>query len=151
MKHSTLVTLLAALGLALILTACAGSGSTAGLQITDVWGRASPAVQNAEAFYMTISNPGSAPDKLMTAMSDACGMATLHETYKKDDGTMGMRAVTGGAIDVPAGGKAELKVGGLHVMCMDKKGELKIGQKVPLTLKFEKAGEIKVEAEIREK
>jgi len=61
-----------------------------------------------------------------------------------------MRPVEGGFIEVPAGGEVELKVGGLHVMCIDKLEDFAVGATLPLTLQFEKAGEITVNIEIRE-
>lgn len=57
-----------------------------------------------------------------------------------------MRAMT--AMDVPAGGKLELKPGGYHVMMLDLKQPLKVGDKVPLTLTFEKAGSILVSVDV---
>jgi periplasmic copper chaperone A len=130
-----------------VLAACAPAAAKVSAE--NVWGRESPMVADTGAFYMTLRNPGSQPDKLTAARTEACGVVELHEMYMKDDGTMGMRPVTGGVIDVPAGGNVELKPGGLHVMCLQKKSEFKAGTKIPLTLVFEKAGEVKVEAEIR--
>ena len=98
---------------------------------------------------MTIYNDGTEADKLVSATSSACGMVELHESYMMDNGAMGMRPVEGGFIEIPAGGSAELKVGGLHVMCMEKMADFKAGDKYQITLKFEKAGEIVVEAEIK--
>jgi copper(I)-binding protein len=48
-------------------------------------------------------------------------------------------------IDLPAGQRVELKPGGLHVMFIGLKQPLAVGAKVPVTLKFEKAGELKIE------
>ncbi|MBP6803518.1 MAG: copper chaperone PCu(A)C, partial [Chloroflexi bacterium] len=67
-----------------------------------------------------------------------------------DNGAMGMRPVEGGLISIPAGGTVELKVGGLHVMCIDKLRALETGEQIPLTLTFANAGEMVVNAEIRE-
>lgn len=120
------------------------------ISIEGVWGRPSPKMAAAGAFYMTIRNTGAQADKLIAGKSDACGTVELHESYQMPDGTMGMRMVTGGAIDVPAGGTVELKVGGLHIMCIQKKVEFTKGVKIPLTLTFEKSGNMTVEAEIRE-
>jgi len=55
---------------------------------------------------------------------------------------MKMREVE--AIELPAGKTVELKPGGLHIMLMGLKAPLKAGSSVPLTLKFEKAGEVSV-------
>lgn len=137
---------------AVLLSAC-GSAAPKGPQITveGVWGRPSPKVATAGAFYMIIKNAGDEADKLINGSSDACGTVELHESYMMDNGAMGMRPVTGGFIEIPAGGQVELKVGGLHVMCIDKDSAAFVtGATVNLTLKFEKSGEIPVTVEIKE-
>ena len=60
---------------------------------------------------------------------------------------MRMREVK--AYDIPAKGGFELKPGGAHLMLVDLKAPLKDGSKVPMTLRFEKAGEVKVELQVR--
>ncbi len=129
-----------------LVSACASSG---GITVESVWGRDSPKTAMAGAVYMQIKNTGAQPDKLLSAKSDGCGTVELHESYQEANGMMGMRPVTGGFIPIPAGGTVELKVGGLHVMCINRKVDFTVGTKVPLTLMFEKAGEIKVVADIR--
>ncbi len=136
--------------IALIASACQPQATGPQISVEGAWGRSSPMVATAGAFYMTIKNSGNEADKLVSAMSPACGMVELHESYMMDDGTMGMRPVEGGAIEIPAGGSAELKVGGLHVMCMEKAADFKVGDKYTLTLTFEKSGNMDVEVEIKE-
>ncbi len=131
----------------LVLAACAPSGSS--VAIENAWGRSSPSVATAGAFYMTIRNAGGQADRLTSVKSLACGMAELHESYQTEQGAMGMRPVTGGSIEIPANGSVELKAGGLHIMCMDKKVDFKPGTKVSLTLAFAQAGEKSIEAEIK--
>lgn len=137
-----------------LLSACASPTTTPvpapKVSVENVWGRTSPSSAQNGAFYVTLRNTGSAADKLTAVKTTACGMAELHESYQLDNGTMGMRPVTGGVIDVPAGGSVELKAGGLHIMCMMKKVAFDKGVKIPLTFVFEKAGELSAEAEIRE-
>jgi copper(I)-binding protein len=41
-------------------------------------------------------------------------------------------------------------MGGLHIMCIDKLEEFEAGAVLPLSLKFEKSGDIMIEVEIRE-
>ena len=147
MNRKFFVILLAVL--ALTVSACAPKASGPQIRVEGAWGRQSPKVATAGAFYMTIYNDGTEADKLVSATSSACGMVELHESYMMDNGAMGMRPVEGGFIEIPAGGSAELKVGGLHVMCMEKMADFKAGDKYQITLKFEKAGEIVVEAEIK--
>jgi copper(I)-binding protein len=63
---------------------------------------------------------------------------------------MKMRAVEGGYIEVPAGGEAELKPGGLHIMLIRLAEPLENGTTFPLTLNFEKSGEIEIEVPVAE-
>ncbi len=57
-----------------------------------------------------------------------------------DNGVMRMRPLD--AVEVKAGGRTELKPGGIHFMLTGLKAPLKEGQNFPLTLTFEKAGVI---------
>jgi copper(I)-binding protein len=120
------------------------------ISIENAWGRPSPKVATAGAFYMMIKNNGSEADKLVAAESPACAVVELHESYKTEEGAMGMRAVEGGTIEVPAKGQAELKMGGLHIMCIEKLEDFEVGAVLPLTLEFEKSGEITIKVDIRE-
>ena len=120
------------------------------LEVTHIWGRNSPKVAPNGAFYMVIANGTDADEKLLTASADICGVTELHEMYAKENNVMGMRPVPDGYISIPAGGMTELKVGGLHVMCINKTDAFEIGQEIPITLVFENAGEMEVVAEIRE-
>ncbi len=139
-----------ALGLMLIsvLIGCAPAAAPA-LTIENAWGRPSATMPTAGGMYMVIKNTGNAPDKLLSGKSSACGAIEIHEMVKKSDGTMGMNLVEK-PLEIPAGGQVELKVGGLHVMCIMKKDDLfKPGATIDLTLVFEKSGEKTVSAEIR--
>jgi periplasmic copper chaperone A len=133
---------------ALALTACGGSGgTTGGITVSDAWARPSPMMNRAGAAYMVLQNNGAAEDKLLSVESDVAQTIELHET-KESGGMMSMSPVPN--IPVPANGKAELKPGGLHVMLIGLNRELKAGDKVQLTLNFEKAGKVPVTAEVKE-
>jgi copper(I)-binding protein len=147
MKKSWVVLLLSVLFLA----ACSSGGSGSGeLEVSDVWGRTSPMAAQNGAFYMTITNNTGADERLLAAAADVCGTTELHEMYMKEGDVMGMRPVSEGYVEIPAGEIVALKVGGLHVMCIDKKAEFKVGDQIPLTLTFANAGERTVTAEIKE-
>jgi hypothetical protein len=92
------------------------------------------------AGYLKLTNTG-ATDRLITAQAEVSEIVELH-THINDNGVMRMRKVE--AIDIAAGGKTELVPGGLHIMFINLKAPLKDGDTFPVTLKFEKAGEIKV-------
>ncbi len=132
--------------LALTAAAC---GSDADIEVSDVWGRPSPAVATNGAFYMVITNNADTTDHLISVASDACGVAELHESMMSD-GVMSMSPVDAAGIEVPGGGRAALEVGGLHVMCVDKQADFVAGETFDLSLEFDNAGTMVVEAEIRE-
>lgn len=131
-----------------LLTAC--SSGSGGIKVEGAWGRVSPMSAENGAFYMQLVNESSEDDALLSATADLCGSVELHESYMSEEGMMVMRPVEGGNISVPAGETVELKVGGLHVMCLGIVSGFEVGQTVPVTMVFEKAGEIQIDVEIRE-
>jgi len=144
-------TLLFLVLLILVLTAVACTNSNdEPITVTDPWGRSSPAIAENGAFYMMLSNNSNSDDALLAVSTEACGTAELHEMYDKGEGVMGMRPIEGGAIPIPAGGNAELKPGGMHVMCLGKQVNFVAGTEIPLTLTFENAGDMEVTAVIRD-
>ena len=114
------------------------------VKIEDPWTRATPPGAKVAAGYMRIT--GGAADRLIGASSPAAARVELHVTEKKGD-VLRMREVK--AYDIPVGGVFELSPGGAHLMLVDIKAPFKEGAKVPLTLRFEKAGEVKVELQVR--
>ncbi len=150
MKKATfLLTILLLMAVGFTAVACGGSEEE-NVTVTDPWGRTSPMAAANGAFYMTLTNNSDTDDALLSASTDACGTVELHEMYDKGEGVMGMRPVESGTIPVAAGGTAELKPGGLHVMCLDKQIDFEAGTEIPITLTFENAGEMEVTAEIRD-
>ena len=109
------------------------------------WARASAGMAANGAAYMTITDDGAQPDRLVAASSPVCATAQLH-THMMKDGVMEMRPIAG--IDVNPGTAVRLQPGGLHVMLMQLKKPLKQGQTFPLTLTFEKAGAVTVEVAV---
>jgi periplasmic copper chaperone A len=144
-KKTFLLTL--ALLLLAALAACQSASQTPSITVEEAWGRASPAVAANGAFYMKIRNSGGAPDRLLSASSSVCGVVELHEMSMMND-VMEMSPVE--SIAIPANSTVELKVGGLHVMCIDKQVDFSPGARYSLTLNFETSGAITVEAEIRQ-
>lgn len=130
-----------------------GSSAEVGVgkvEVNNVWGRSAPAAAANAAFYMQIVNNSPEDEHLMTAKAEMCDATEFHEVVMKEGGVMSMQPVEGGKIDVPAKQTVELKSGGLHLMCIGKKGEFKLGETYPITLVFEKAGEMEVLAVILE-
>jgi hypothetical protein len=98
------------------------------------------------AVYVTITNRGGRPDALVGAATDAATTVELHETVH-EGGVMKMRPLP--RVDVPAGGRLEMKPGGHHIMLLGIKRDLKPGDTVTVTVTFEKAGRMTVEAPVR--
>jgi copper(I)-binding protein len=134
--------LLAAFSLSVAaLAAHAHSFKLGELTIGHPYARSTAPGQPAGGAYLSINNAGGAADKLVSATADVAASVELHE-MKMEGNVMRMREVPG--IDVPAGQAVALKPGGLHIMLMGLKAPLKQGDKFPLKLKFEKAGEVTV-------
>jgi uncharacterized protein YcnI/copper(I)-binding protein len=92
--------------------------------------------------YVTIKNGGDSDDKLIGVESSVAGRAEIHEMAMVND-VMKMRKLDEGIV-IPAGQTVELKPGGLHMMFFDVKKPFAEGDKVPVTLIFEKAGKVDV-------
>jgi copper(I)-binding protein len=116
------------------------------LEIDHPWSRATPPGAQVAGGYFTIVNHGSEADRLVSVTSDISAKAEVHEMGVKD-GVMTMRPVEGG-VEIPAGGKGELKPGGYHQMLMGLKRPAKQGESFPATLTFEKAGSVTVEFQV---
>jgi hypothetical protein len=132
--------LLAAFGVA----AWAHSYQAGDIKIGHPWARPTVAGQNAGGGFLKLTNAGKA-DRLISASADFAERVELH-SMTMDGDVMRMRQVEG--IDIPAGKTVELKPGGLHLMFMGLKQPLAKDSRVPLKLKFEKAGEVTVEIKV---
>jgi periplasmic copper chaperone A len=112
------------------------------VEIENPWIRASAPGQKLAAGYITIRNKSAQPDRLVGASSQVAAKVETHVNVRDGD-ILRMREVKG--YDLPANGSFELKPGAAHLMFVDIKRPFKEGEKVPAVLKFEKAGEVKVE------
>jgi copper(I)-binding protein len=140
--------------------------AAAGIEVSGAWARTSPMVVDAAAAYMELTNGGDVDDALVSASVDASVAARteLHET-RAAGGDMGGTETTTGEmggegstttpmmemvpvdrIEVPAGETVALEPGGLHVMLLELVEPLAAGDLVRITLTFEVAGEVVVDA-----
>ncbi len=132
--------------LAAMLIACSAAAFAQAdkLDVSNAWARPTLPGQTAGGGYLSIQNKGGA-DKLLAASADIAKSVELH-TMSMDGEVMRMRQLD--ALDIPAGKTVELKPGGLHIMFIGLKEPLKVGASFPLTLRFEKAGEVKVRMKV---
>src|SRR5665213_700939 len=112
------------------------------LVITQAWSRATPNGAKIGSGYFTVENKGNAADRLIGVSADVDGKVEVHEMATKD-GVMTMRPLDKG-LTIDPGKTVKLAPGGYHLMMFDLKSPLKQGDALPITLKFEKAGEVKV-------
>ena len=112
------------------------------VEIEKPWARATAPGASVAAGYMTIRNTGPAPDRLVAVSSPASAKVELH-VHVMENNVMKMREVPG--YDVPAKGAFELKPGGAHLMFVEIRRSFKEGERIPVRLRFEKAGEVSAE------
>lgn len=138
------------LNAALLLVSLLGLGGTASAatQVDNAWVRATVAGQHASGAFMDLT--ASSDSKLVEVQSPVAKNVQIHQSSMHND-VMSMQQVD--AVALPAGQKVSLDTHGYHVMLMELTGQIKAGDKVPLTLTVENAkGEketIKVEAQAR--
>lgn len=126
----------------LFFAAMAALPAWAQVQVENAWIRPTAPGAKVAAGYMVIRNSGATADKLVSASSPAAEKVETHVTVK-DGEILRMREVKG--YEIPAKSAFEAKPGGAHLMFVNIKAPMAQGQKVPAVLRFEKAGEVKVE------
>lgn len=123
-----------------LLVATLVSPALAQVKVDSAWARSTVSGQQAGGGFMTLQS--AAADRLLGGTTPVAERLELHTMTMEGD-VMKMRQIE--RIDLPAGQRVELKPGGLHVMFIGLKQPLAVGAKVPVTLRFEKAGEVKIE------
>ena len=148
MKRMTIGFVFAALIAGLFTTVSRAEDVKAGdLVISQPWTRATPGGAKTGGGFLTIENKGTAPDKLIGASADGAGKIEVHEMVM-NEGVMKMRPVEGG-LAIDPGKTVKLAPGGYHLMMTDLKSPLKQGDKMPVTLEFEKAGKVAVTLDVQ--
>lgn len=113
------------------------------LEIGQPWARATPPGARTGGGFLTVTNEGGTPDRLVGVASPIADRVEIHEMKVIDD-VMKMRPVPEG-VEIPAGETVEIKPGSLHIMFVDLTGPIEQGAPVPVTLTFQNAGSIDVE------
>lgn len=113
--------------------------------ISNVWISEAPPVAKNNAAFFTVKNAAQ-KDVLLGVETSVAASAEMHE-MSMTGGMMRMRQLP--LIKLAPHAELKFSPGGRHIMLINMKQPLKLGDKVPLTLKFRKAGNIAVEAEVR--
>lgn len=112
------------------------------LTLTNAYTRATPPRAPVAGGFVTVANAG-ADDRLVAAKSPIAARVEIHEMAMQDN-VMQMRELPDG-LPIAAGETVELKPGGLHLMFFDLTQPLTEGETIPVTLSFEKSGEIEIQ------
>lgn len=110
------------------------------IHVLDTYARSASPMAKTGAAFMLIENIGDAPDRLIAVKSTAAKKVELH-THREEGGVMKMVHVEEG-FELGAGETLFLQRGGHHVMFMGLTEPFEQGKTIPLTLVFEKSGEI---------
>lgn len=116
------------------------------LVISQAWSRATPGGAKVAGGYLTIENKGTSPDRLIGGSVDVAARVEVHE-MTMNNGVMTMRPIDGG-LTIEPGKTVKLAPGGYHLMMFELKSQLKQGDKLPVTLQFEKAGKVNVSFDV---
>lgn len=110
------------------------------------WSRQSPMAADVAAGFMTITNTGTEPDRLLKVSSEISNSAQIHDMKMEGD-VMKMVELPDGLV-IPPGGTVKLKPKSLHIMFMGLKRQEAEGEEFTGTLTFEKAGTVTIEYEV---
>ncbi|HEX5514897.1 MAG TPA: copper chaperone PCu(A)C [Gammaproteobacteria bacterium] len=120
--------------LGLVATAHAGD-----IAVSGTYARATPPGATVGAVYLELRNTGVEPDRLLSAAAPVAARTEVH-THTMQDGVARMHEVP--AVELPAGATVQFQPGGFHIMLIELKAPLTEGESFPLTLNFERAGEL---------
>lgn len=117
----------------------APAAALAQIKLERGWSPATPPGARVAAGYVAIGNAANAPDRLLGAESPLAARVEMHVATMEAE-VMKMREAK--SLEVPAKETLELKPGGAHLMFVDLARPFKEGDQVPVTLRFERAGEV---------
>lgn len=143
------------LGSVVALAACASSDTSyhietdGPLRVKDAWVRATN-VTGPGAMYLTLENTDTAAVTILGAATPLAGAAEFHETTEMQ-GMEGMSHMNKlDSIPVARGATLAMKPGGLHIMLIDLKKSLTLGDTVPLVIRLSDGRTTSVKAIARE-
>jgi hypothetical protein len=113
------------------------------IKVSQAWTRVTPQGAKVAGGFLTVTNTGKEPDRLVGGSAAIAGAFEIHEMIM-DGGIMRMRALEKG-LEIKPGETVVLRPGSYHVMLLGLRAEPKLGEPVKATLHFEKAGRIEIE------
>lgn len=127
-----------------LLAMCFSSQAWAEISVDKGWVRLLPPMVKTTAAYMNITS--SQDDVLYSASSPVAERVELHFS-SMSNGVMSMDHIE--TMALKKGKVFALKPGSYHIMVIGLKKSLSEGERVPITLKFEKAGEVVIKLPVK--
>lgn len=112
------------------------------MKVSDGWARVTQGETVPAAAYLTIQNRTGQPDRLVSATTYMAATTEIYDTTEKNGI---IESHTTFALEIPADKDVVLKPHKAFIALKDLKQPLKNGDKFPITLKFEKAGDVLLE------
>ena len=143
---SAILKIAAALGCALPLLLHSLPTGAADIAIRQAWSRATPKGAQVAAGYLTIENRGDRTDRLLSASTPVARKVEIHE-MRETGGVIRMRPAQDG-LAIPPHGNLVLAQGGSHLMFLQLTAPFAESERVPVSLDFERAGQINIALEV---
>lgn len=128
----------------LLISAC---GAPKAINVQNTWARPANVGENGAAYFVIENNTAEA-DTLLNVSSNIAAATEVHMSMADGNGVMSMQMQQSTLISVKE--IVEFKPGGLHVMFVNLKQDLKVGDAITLTLNFENTGSLTVEVPVQE-
>lgn len=123
-----------------------GAAMAADIVVRAPWARATVVGASVGAVYFIVENKGATADRIVGASSDVAGRVEIHETLKQG-GAMQMGELTS-SLSIGAGKSVIFRPDSYRLMLIELKKQLLPGSTLHLTLKFDKAGDMKVDVPV---
>lgn len=128
----------------LLLSACS---EVSEIEAHEYWARAAMKGNNG-AVYMQLHNHTENDDELLSVSSDVAEAVEIHESTVDANGVMQMNMLP--SLPLAAAEELELKPGGMHVMLISLKEDLKVGDEITVTLHFKNHEDIVLAAPVED-
>ncbi len=116
------------------------------IHIQSPWSRELPPTSPNGAVYLTLTNHGTQPDKLLSASTDVAELVEIH-SHILEDGMMKMRRVE--SVDLPPHKAVLFAPGGYHFMLIGLKRPLEADDRFQFLLEFEQNSQALVEVVVQ--
>jgi len=134
------------ISLMLGLVASGAVADSTNIQVIDPWVQAAPPSAKVLAAYLEIKNTGDKPQILVNVSSPVFDQVGIHRSVMHGD-MVHMEHQK--ELTIPPRASVTLQPGGLHLMLMDGKSALHIGDSVPMTLIFKNGAKAAFAATVR--